>query len=437
MKIADLIRKKKLGGEHSKEEINYIIESISDERISDYQLSAWLMAVYFQGMTNEETFHFTESVIESGDIVNLGELTDKTIDICTTGGVGDKATIATIPLLVAAGVPILKLLGRGLGHTGGTIDKLESVPGFNTRLAIPDMINQLQVCNCAISSQVQSITPVNRTLQALKYLTATEDSMSLIASSVVSKKVATGAGNIIIDVKYGSGVLTKTLEDAIKLSNLIICLGKRFNKSITTIITSMDEPLGRAVGNTIEVIEAIEFLKGNLANSDLAELVYDTCAVALLQLKRYDSKEQAIEYLKELVSSGAALEKCREIIHKHRGNVDVIDNYDKFNLPRHKIKCKADTDGFVQRIDAYKIAYACKLLGAVRDRKNEEIDKSVGIFLNKKTGEAVTAGDTLFTIYINNLKELDKIKKYCYDAYTVSNEQVQPKSVVYKIIRNE
>lgn len=433
LKFSDLIKKKKLGGEHSKEEIDFIIESITADEVSDYQLSAWLMAVYFQGMSKDETFLFTESIINSGDIVNLEEITESTIDICTTGGVGDKATIATIPLLVAAGVPILKLLGKGLGNTGGTIDKLESIPGFETRLAIPDMVNRLKKTNCAISTQIQNIAPANRTLQALKYLTSTEDALPLMAASVVSKKIATGAGNIIIDIKYGSGALTKTIEDAIQLSNLIVYIGKKFNKSITTIITSMDEPLGRAIGNSVEIIEAIEFLKGNLANSDLAELVYEICATALILLKKYNSKEHAIEYLKSLVSSGAALEKFEEIIRNHNGNIDVLKNYDKFNLPRHKIRCKSESNGFVQRIDAYKIAHACNLLKAVRDKKNEDIDKSVGIFLNKKTGEQVNTGDTLFTLYINDIKKLDKIKKYCYDAYTLSEEQEQPKPVIYKI----
>lgn len=437
MRIIDLIKKKKLGGEHTREEINYIIDSMANGQVQDYQVSAWLMAVYFQGMSEVETIYLTDALIQSGNIVNLDDLTEDVIDIHTTGGVGDKATIATIPLLVAAGIPVLKLLGRGLGNTGGTIDKLESIPGFNTRIAIPDMINQLRNCKFAISTQIQNMAPANKTLQALKHASNTTDALPLIASSVVSKKVATGADNIIIDVKYGSGTSAKTAEDAIKLSQLIVNTGKALNKTITAVVTSMDEPLGRAIGNSIEVIEAIEFLKGRIQDSDLAELVYEISAIALMQFKRYDSKEKAIEYLKYIVTSGAALEKFKEIIKKQKGNSDVIDYYDRFELPMHKIKCTTDKNGFVNRIDAYKIAYACRLLGAVRDKNNDEIDKSVGIFLNKKTGEKVNSGDTLFTIYINNLDELENIKQCCYDAFSISDIQEQPKAIVYKIIRNE
>lgn len=436
MRLIDLINNKKHGLEHTKEEINYIIDSMVSGLAPDYQISAWLMAVYFNGLTEQETVHLTDAIIQSGDTVNLNDLTEKVVDIHTTGGVGDKATIALIPILVAAGVPIIKLLGRGLGNTGGTIDKLESIPGFNTGLAIPDMINQLRTYKFAVSTQIQHTAPANRTLQALKHATSTTDALPLIASSVVSKKVATGADNIIIDVKYGSGTSAKTAEDAVKLSRLIVNTGKALNKSITTIVTSMDEPLGRAIGNSIEVIEAIEFLKGKIQTSDLAELVYEIGAVTLMQLKRYDSREKAIEYLKYIVTSGAALETFKKIIRKQKGNVKVIDSYDKFELPMHKIKCDSKETGFVNRIDAYKIAYACRLLGAVRDRISDDIDKSVGVFLNKKNGDHVEIGETLFTLYVNNLDNLEKIKEYCYQAFSISTTCEQRKNLVYEIIRN-
>lgn len=435
MRIVDLIEKKKRGEEHSKEEINFIIDSLQAEIVQDYQLSAWLMAVYFKGMTENETVYLTDALIQSGEIVNLHELASKVVDMHTTGGVGDKTPIVLIPLLVAAGIPTIKLLGRGISNKGGTIDKFESIPGFNTSLAVPDVINRIRNTHSAISSQIQYIAPANRTLQALKYATGTIDSMPLIASSVVSKKVATGADNIIIDVKFGSGAFMKTIEDAEQLANLIVRVGKRLNKSIVAVITSMDEPIGRAVGNSLEIIEAIEFLKGKIQDSDFANLVYEFGAIALMQLKRYENKDDAIQYLKYLVSSGAALNKFKEIIIRHKGNPNVIEHYDKFSLPMYKIKCTSQESGFINKIDSGKIAFACQLLGAVRNKKSDEIDKSVGIYLNKKNGEWVEAGETLFTIY-SNTRDITEVEQYGLSAFTITETQNQQRSLVHNIIRD-
>ncbi len=435
MNIIDIIENKKLGKEHSKEEINYIIDSLMNNSITDYQISAWLMAVYFQGLTENETIYLTDALIQSGDIINLQELTAQVIDIHSIGGVGDKLTITLIPLMVAAGVPMIKLLGQGIGYTGGTIDKLKAIPGFNTGLAIPDILNQLKNIKVAISNNIHNIAPANRILQAIKYTTSIMDSIPLITASVMSKKIATGAGNIIIDVKYGSGASLQTTEDAEKLANLMINVGKNFNKTITTIITSMDEPLGRAIGNAIEVIEAIEFLKGNIKSGDLSELTYEFASTALVTLKRYENIEQAKEYLKYLVDSGKAIETFRNIIKKQKGNDKVIDSYDLFDLPQYRYRCRCNQNGFVNRIDGYKIAYACKLLGAVRMKNNDDIDRSVGIFLNKKTGEKVKEGDTLFTIYTNKNEDIELVKKYCYDAYSIAEENNYNKQLVYKVIR--
>ncbi len=435
MNIIDIIENKKLGKEHSKEEINYIIDSFMNNSISDYQISAWLMAIYFQGLTENETIYLTDALIQSGDVINLEELTAQVIDIHSIGGVGDKLTITLIPLMVAAGIPMIKLLGQGIGYTGGTIDKLKAIPGFKTGLAISDILNQLKNIKVAISNNIHNIAPANRSLQAIKYTTSIMDSIPLITASVMSKKIATGAGNIIIDVKYGSGASLQTTEDAEKLANLMINVGKNFNKTITTIITSIDEPLGRAIGNAIEVIEAIEFLKGNIKSGDLVELSYEFAATALVTLKRYENIEQAKEYLKYIVDSGKAIETFRNIIKSQKGNDKVIDSYDLFDLPQYRFRCRCNQNGFVNRIDGYKIAYACRLLGAVRTKNNDDIDRSVGIFLNKKTGEEVKEGDTLFTIYTNKNEDIELVKKYCYDAYNISEENNYNKQLVYKVIR--
>lgn len=437
MRIVDLIDKKKHGGVHTKEEINFIIASMMNGSAPDYQISAWLMAVYFKGLTDEETAYLTEAMIDSGEVIDFGDLTDSIVDKHSTGGVGDKVTITLIPLLAAAGVPVAKLSGKGLGHTGGTIDKLESIPGFNTKLTIEELIAQVKRINVAIASQTQNLTPADGKLYALRDVTATVDSMPLIASSVVSKKIASGAKNIILDVKYGSGAFMKTPEDAVGLSKLMVKIGHILNKSITAVITSMEEPLGRAVGNSLEIIESIEFLKGNITKGDVAELTYSFAAIALIQLSRYDNEEDAIAYLKELVHSGKAIEKLRELIAAQGGNPSVIDDYNTFDQAKFMVECEAKKDGFVSSTDAYKIAYACKILGAGRDKKTDPIDYSVGIFLNKKSGEEVKKGELLYTIYSNDPEKTKIAQKYCEEGIVISDSKPAHKDMIYRIIRRE
>ncbi len=435
MRIVDLIEKKKQGKEHTKEEIEFLINSLMDGTAPDYQISAWLMAVYFNGLTEDETAILTEAMINSGEVIDFGNLTDSIVDKHSTGGVGDKVTITLIPLLAAAGVPVAKLSGKGLGHTGGTIDKLESIPGFNTKLSVSDLIAQVKKINVAIGAQTQNLTPADGKLYALRDVTATVDSMPLIASSVVSKKIASGAKNIILDVKYGSGAFMKTPEDAIQLSKLMVNIGKILNKSIIAVITSMEEPLGRAVGNSLEIIESIEFLKGNITKGDVAELTYSFAAIALMAVGMYDNEEDAIEYLTEVVKSGKALEKFKELIIAQGGDADIIENYDKFDLPEYKIECESKKSGYVQNIDAYKIAYACKILGAGRDKKTDPIDYSVGIYLNKKSGEEVNKGDVLYTIYSNDPEKTKIAQKYCDEAFSINDNKPSHNSMIYKIIR--
>ena len=437
MRIVDLIEKKKQGQVLSREEIDFFINSLMDESAPDYQVAAWLMAVYFKGLTENETAYLTEAMIKSGEVIDFGDLTDSIVDKHSTGGVGDKVTITLIPLLAAAGVPVAKLSGKGLGHTGGTIDKLESIPGFNTKLSIQELIAQVKKINVAIASQTQNLTPADGKLYALRDVTATVDSMPLIASSVVSKKIASGAKNIILDVKYGSGAFMKTPEDAVELSKLMVNIGKILNKSITAVITSMEEPLGRAVGNSLEIIESIEFLKGNIKEGDVAELTYSFAAIALVQLGMYHDKNTAKAYLKELVESGKALEKLKELIAAQGGNPEIVDNYDLFELPAYKVQCEAKKSGYVHNIDAYKIAYACKILGAGRERKTDPIDYSVGVFLNKKSGQGVNAGDVLYTIYSNDPEKTKIAQRYCDEAFDIAKDKPIQQNMIYKIIHAE
>ena len=435
MRIVDIIEKKKLGKELSYEDINYFISSLVDGSMPDYQATAWLMAVWFNGMSDNETAILTEAMINSGEKIEFGELTDKIVDKHSTGGVGDKVTITLIPLLAAAGVPIAKLSGKGLGHTGGTIDKLESIPNFSCELSVDDLIKQVNKIGVAIGQQTGNLTPADGILYSLRDVTSTVDSMPLIASSVVSKKLAAGSGNIILDVKYGSGAFMKTPEDAVKLAKLMVNTGKKLNKSIIAVVTSMEEPLGRAVGNSVEIIEAIEFLKGKTEGSDIAELTYDFAQIALLQVGICHDKQEARNLLEDLISSGKALDKFRELIVAQGGDPSVIDDYKNFPQPKFKVEIKSEVDGFVNRIDAYKVAYGCKLLGAGRERKNDPIDYSVGVFLNRKTGEYVNKGDVLFTMYANDEEKARACGNYCREAFSISAEKPVGQNQIYEIIR--
>lgn len=434
MRVIDLIEKKKKNGVHSKEEIDFLIDSLMDGSALDYQISAWLMAVYFNGMNEDETTFLTEALINSGEKIDLKELAKSVVDKHSTGGVGDKITLTLIPLLAACGVPVAKLSGKGLGHTGGTIDKLESIPNFSTNLSIEQIIAQVNKINVAIASQTQKLTPADGKLYALRDVTATVDNMSLIASSVVSKKIASGADNIILDVKYGSGAFVKTPQEAVKLSNLMTNIGKKLNKSIIAVVTSMEEPLGRAVGNSLEVIESIEFLKGN-TKGDLTDLTYEFGALALLQVGKFSDIAKAKEHLKSIVKSGKAIEKLRELIVAQGGNSGVIDDYTKFKQAKYKVEIESKKEGFVQKIDAYKIAYACKLLGAGREKKTDDIDYSVGVYLNKKHGAFCELGEVLYTIYSNDEAKTRLAQEFCDEAFEFSTQTPAECGLIYKIIK--
>lgn len=434
MRIVDLIDKKKRCGAHSKEEINFLINSLMDGTASDYQISAWLMAVYFNCMDEDETVYLTDALIKSGDTIDLGDLSKRVVDKHSTGGVGDKLTLTLTPLLAACGIPIAKLSGKGLGHTGGTIDKLESIPGVSTELTIEQIIEQVNSIGVAIASQTAKLTPADGKLYALRDVTATVDSMPLIASSVVSKKIASGADNIILDVKYGSGAFMKTAEEAVKLSELMVKVGHKLNKSIISVVTSMEEPLGRAIGNSIEVIESIEVLKGG-TEGDLTDLTYDFAAIALMQVGKFKDIDEARTHTKSIIDSGKAIEKFKELIKAQGGNPDVVDDYSKFPQAKFVVEIKSEGEGYISKIDAYKIAYACKILGAGREKKTDDIDYSVGIYLNKKHGEFCKSGETLYTIYANDEEKTKQASDLCNSAFEFSKNPPDKVDLIYKIIR--
>lgn len=437
MRIVDLIEKKKQGYAHSAEEIKFIIDSYMKESIYDYQMAAWLMAVCFKGLNLAETVALTEAMAYSGETINFGEIKDSIVDKHSTGGVGDNVTITLIPLLAVAGIPVAKLADRGLGFVAGTVDKLESIPGFNTKLTTSAIINQVNSINAVIASQDVNIAPADKKLLALRNLTGTIDCEELIASSIVSKKIASGANHIILDVKYGSGAFMKTPEDAVNLSKLMANIARQLGKSITSVITSMEEPLGRAIGNSLEIIEAIEFLKGNIKTGDLAELTYSIASIIMQELDLYDNEKEVRAYLESLIKSGKALEKFKDLISAQSGDCSVINNYDKFELPQFKIECESKKSGYIQNINASNVARALEVLGGSRDKTLGVIDYSVGLYLNKKSGEYVNKGETLYTIYSNDEEKTKIAQRYCDEAFSINESKPAKNSLIYEIIRDE
>lgn len=433
MRIVDLIEKKKKGLEHSKEEINFLIDSMMNGTAEDYQISAWLMAVYFQGMSAEETANFTEAIINSGEKIDLTPIGSHIADKHSTGGVGDKITIILIPLLASCGVPVAKLSGKGLGHTGGTIDKLESIPNFRTELGIEELIEKVKKIGVAIGSQTKKLTPADGKLYALRDVTATVDSMPLIASSVVSKKIASGADFVVLDVKYGSGAFIKTPENALKLSELMVNTAQKLGRKFNAVISSMEQPLGRMVGNSLEIIESIEFLKGNFT-PDIKELTYAIAVLTLVHLGIAKDENHALEMLDNAIKSGAALEKFKELIQSQGGDDSVIDDYSKFKQPAFKYELKSEFDGFVKNIDAYKIAYACKLLGAGREKKSDSIDFSAGVELRKIYGEKVEKGGVLAVLYSDSEEKLENALQGVRSAFDFCPDKPAHRTMVYKII---
>ena len=433
MKIVDIIEKKKNGNSLSEEEIKFFINGIMDGSIEDYQTSALLMAIYFRGMNIDETTILTKYMVESGEKLDLSDISDNIVDKHSTGGVGDKITLIFLPLMAAAGVYTAKLSGRGLGHTGGTIDKLESIPGFRTDLSVDEFKKKVKEYKTAIAAQTLSLAPADGKLYALRDVTSTVDIIPLIASSVVSKKIASGANHIILDVKYGSGAFIKTAKEAQKLSEVMVEVGKRLNRNICAVISSMEQPLGRAIGNSVEVQEVIEFLKGNM-EPDLKEITYTLCYKAFEKTGMYKTKYEVYDYLDELIMSGKALEKFKEIILSQNGDVSFIEDYTKLPQASIKYEIKSDKSGFVKNIDALKIAKACKNLGAGREKKTDLIDYSAGIYLTQKYSEPVKEGEIIAVIYTNNQESVKEAEILIKSAFEISDKQPASYSLINKII---
>lgn len=433
MRIYDIIKKKRDGFALSKEEIEFFIKGYVDGSVHDYQASALCMAIFFQGMDERETADLTLAMAHSGDTVDLSRFGSLTVDKHSTGGVGDKTTLIVAPIVSSLGCVMAKMSGRGLGHTGGTIDKLESIEGFNTALSPDEFFSQVEKNGVAVVGQTGNLTPADKKLYALRDVTATVDNLSLIASSIMSKKLAAGSHTIVLDVKCGSGAFMKTPEDAKELAEAMVKIGNNCGRNTAAVITNMDRPLGNNIGNSLEVMEAIEVLKNN-GPEDLKEVCL-TLASEIVSLSKNISIEEARNLTEEVLSSGKAFEKFKEWISSQGGKREWIENIDLFPKAAHKFEIKAEKDGYISKMDAESIGIASVILGAGRETKEDSIDMSAGIVLNKKTGDKVLQGDTLATLYSCNEKSFGSSKEKLLSALEFSENSIKEEPLIISIIR--
>ena len=429
MRMIDIIEKKRDGHALSKEEIFFLIDAYVKEQIPDYQMSSFLMAVYFQGMNDEESSLLTDAILHSGEIIDLSSIEGIKVDKHSTGGVGDKTTIVLGPLVASAGAKVAKLSGRGLGHTGGTLDKLESIPGLSINLSIEDFIDQVNDIGLAVAGQTANLTPADKLLYALRDVTGTVPSIPLIASSIMSKKLASGSDVIVLDVKIGAGAFMKTLEDAEELSRVMVNIGKSFGKKVVAFITDMSQPLGYAVGNKLEIKEAIETLHGK-GPEDLTELCIEIGSHMVHSANIKPSIEEARDFVKEQISSKNAYKKQMEFIHRQGGTLDDLDDFIKV---KEIIEVRSDKDGYVSSINALEIGLSAMKLGAGRETKEDEIDYDVGIVLNKKVGDQIAEDEPLAYVY-NNKEDIEDILHQIHQAFDIQKEPVDKQTLIYKII---
>lgn len=433
MRMYDIIKKKRDGGSLSDREIQFFIQQYTDGNIPDYQVSALLMAIYFQGMTYEESASLTMAMAESGQIIDLSSINGIKVDKHSTGGVGDSVTLIVSPLVASLGVPVPKMSGRSLGHTGGTIDKLESITGFDVHLNKDTFVDLVNKNKIAIIGQSESVAPADKLIYSLRDVTATVDSIPLIASSIMSKKIASGADKIVLDVKAGFGAFMEQLKDAKKLAETMVKIGENVGKETVAIISNMDQPLGRAVGNSLEIKEAIETLKGH-GPDDLTELSLTIGTEMVVLANIVSTRKKARQLLEEQIKTGRALKTFQTFIKNQHGDERVIDNLNLLKIANEKIDVTSMNEGFINRLNAQLIGQASLLLGAGRKTKDSHIDLSVGIIIHKKLNDYVKKGDKLFTIYANDLSHIGKINELLQKSIHISNEKVQYQ-LIYDIIK--
>ncbi len=430
MRAIDIIEKKRDGLPLGEEEIHFFISRLQSGEIPDYQAAAWLMAVYFRGMNDAETAALTAALVNSGETLDLSRAGRTVVDKHSTGGVGDKTTLVLLPLVAASGAATAKLSGRGLGHTGGTIDKLSCITGFRTDLTRDEFTARVRESGLAVAAQSAQITPADGFLYALRDVTATVASIPLIASSVMSKKIASGAAAIVLDVKTGSGAFMKNREEAVELARAMVSIGHKLKRRTTALITAMDQPLGRAVGNHLEVIEAINTLKGN-GPADLVELCLQLGAEMLILAGIEREHEAAYFRLSQKLADGSALEVMKKWIVDQGGDAAVVDDTQKLGVPAFRRELHATAGGYISRLDAGTVGRAAVLLGAGREKKGDDIDLVAGIMFSKKTGEMVREGELLAEVYASDSDKVGRVLEYLAGAYAYSDIPLAFAPLVY------
>lgn len=431
MNVYEIIDKKKRGLELNQTEIEYLINGYVNNEIPDYQISAWLMAVYFQGMTDRELLALTNCMTKSGEIVDLSSIMGVKVDKHSTGGVGDKVTLVVAPIVAACGGKVAKMSGRGLGFTGGTIDKLEAIPGLKTALAEEDFFNMVNEIGLAVMGQSADIAPADKKLYALRDVTATVDSIPLIASSIMSKKLAAGSDKIVLDVTVGSGAFMKDKENAVQLAEKMVAIGNGAGKKTVAILTNMDVPLGKMVGNNLEVVEAIETLKGR-GPEDLIAVVVEI-ASTMLYLAQIGTKEECMKKVKRVIADGSALEKLKLMVERQGGDGSYIENPDQFEKAIYQHEIIANNSGYIGKMNTEECGKAAVLLGAGREVKDDPIDMTAGIQFNKKTGDAVKQGDIVAIAYSSSKEKLQQGVQKISDIYDIVDKrpQVVPEIIGY------
>ncbi len=431
MNVYEIIDKKKRGLELNQTEIEYLINGYVNNEIPDYQISAWLMAVYFQGMTDRELLALTNCMTKSGEIVDLSSIMGVKVDKHSTGGVGDKVTLVVAPIVAACGGKVAKMSGRGLGFTGGTIDKLEAIPGLKTALAEEDFFNMVNEIGLAVMGQSADIAPADKKLYALRDVTATVDSIPLIAASIMSKKLAAGSDKIVLDVTVGSGAFMKDKENAVQLAEKMVAIGNGAGKKTVAILTNMDVPLGKMVGNNLEVVEAIETLKGR-GPEDLIAVVVEI-ASTMLYLAQIGTKEECMKKVKRVIADGSALEKLKLMVERQGGDGSYIENPDQFEKAIYQHEIIANNSGYIGKMNTEECGKAAVLLGAGREVKDDPIDMTAGIQFNKKTGDAVKQGDIVAIVYSSSKEKLQQGVQKISDIYDIVDKrpQVVPEIIGY------
>lgn len=434
MNILEIIAKKRDKGELTKEEIEYFVKNYTNGNIADYQASSLVMAIFFNGMTKRETTDLTLAMAYSGEVLDLSILGKKIVDKHSTGGVGDKVSIILLPIIASLGIPVVKMSGRGLGFTGGTVDKLESIPGYKTQIDINNFIKNVEKIGISMISQTLNLAPADKKLYELRDSIACIENIPLIASSIMSKKIASGADKIVLDVTCGLGAFMKNIEDARKLAKEMIEIGKLANRETRCVLTNMNQPLGKAVGNSLEIIEAIEFLKGQNLPEDLKLVVLEMGNQMIKLAGLGNDDEENKKRILENISNGKALEKFIELVKNQEGDISYIESTEKFPKAKFIEKVCAKEDGYIYEINAGEIGKVACDLGAGRIKKEDDIDSQVGIIMECKVGDRVKSGDELVYIHANSKEQLESAKNRVLEIIKISDEKVEKENVIIEII---